>query len=76
MTDNPFTKSERLIIQTAYQSRRSMSIREIAEKSDLSWVTARKYIRDLLDKKWLTEDKRAVRLKVKFNYNKLKEVKK
>lgn len=33
-----------------------MSIKEIAEKAGMSWVTAKKYLKSLEDKKWIVVD--------------------
>jgi len=52
-----FNRQEKAIIKTLYDTRRPMSIKEIANKSHMSWITARKYIKKLEDKGWITEDK-------------------
>ena len=49
-------KQEKLILQTLYRARRFMSIKEIAEKAGMSWVTAKKYLKSLEDKKWIVVD--------------------
>ena len=61
-----FNKYERAIIKATALSRRPMSIKEIAEKSDTSWVTGRKYIRRLKDRGWLTS---VAPRRVEFNYS-------
>ena len=70
---NPFGKFETLILQVTYKARRPMSIREMAKKADLSWVTCRKYAKDLIDRKWLLWDKSGKRKKVVFNFKRLNQ---
>ena len=43
-----FNRQEKAILRVIYQSRRFMTIRDIAEKSSMSWVTAKKYVNKLL----------------------------
>jgi DNA-binding IclR family transcriptional regulator len=46
-----FHKQERAILRALYRERRPMSIREIAEKAEMSWITARKYLKRLIKRK-------------------------
>jgi len=68
---NSFGKFETLILQITYKSRRPMSIREIAEKADLSWVTCRKYTKNLIARKLLLWDKSGKRKRAVFNFEML-----
>ena len=45
-----FNKHEKEILLVLFKERRPMSIREIAEESGTSWVTARKWLRALKKK--------------------------
>jgi len=50
-----FNKHEKAILKVIYDSRRAMTIREIAKKSSISWVTAKKYLKRLKDRGYLIE---------------------
>lgn len=45
-----FNKYEKEILRLLYKENRPMTIREIAEKVDMSWVTARKWLNILKNK--------------------------
>lgn len=45
-----FNKQERAILKVLYEARRTMTIRDIAEKSGMSWVTAKKYLKRLKER--------------------------
>jgi len=62
-----FNRQERAILKVAFEEQRVMSVKEIAEKAQMSWVTARKYVENLLKRGWLLSNSR----KVKFNYLRL-----
>lgn len=49
-TKPKFNKQERIILQLLYKNVRGFTINEIAEKTGLSWVTVRKYLRKLKEK--------------------------
>lgn len=51
-----YNRQEKAIMKVLYDSRRPMSIREIAEKAHMSWTTARKYIHQLEKKGWLEKE--------------------
>lgn len=42
--EKPLNKHEKTILRVLAQHRRPMSIKEIADKAGISWVTARKYL--------------------------------
>jgi predicted ArsR family transcriptional regulator len=63
-----FNKHEREILRTLYSERRPMSLRELSDKADVSWVTAKKYTDNLNEKGIITFDN-AKNKKVKFNFN-------
>ena len=42
-----FSRKEKAIMRVLYEARKPMSIREISEKADMSWVTVRKYLNTL-----------------------------
>jgi len=50
-----FNKNEKAILKVIYDSRRFMTIRDIAKKADLSWVTTRKYLKKLQEKGYVKE---------------------
>ena len=52
---NYFNKHEKAILKVIYDSRRAMTIREIAEKTHISWVTAKKYLKKLVDRGFIQE---------------------
>ncbi len=51
-----FNRQEKAILKVLYDSHRTMSINEVADKSHMCWVTARKYLRILVQRGFL-EDK-------------------
>jgi len=52
-----FNRQEKAILKILYEERRGMSIKELSEKSHMSWVTAKKYIDRLIKKDWIEEKK-------------------
>jgi predicted transcriptional regulator len=54
-----------------YQEHRPMSIREISKKSDISWITVKKYIPKLLGKGIIQKIVDRKRKYYKFNYDKV-----
>lgn len=52
-----FTKNERLILKVVHDRRSPLTIREIAKKAGLSWVTTKKYLKILTKKGWIVEKK-------------------
>jgi DNA-binding IclR family transcriptional regulator len=65
-----FNKQEAEIIRITFASRRAMNLKEIADKTDMSWVTVRKYVNILVKREWLLRDEK---LRVMFNYKRLEE---
>ncbi len=51
-----FNKNEKAILKVLYESRRSMPIRQLAEKVNISWVTVRKYLKRLRDRGFVKEE--------------------
>jgi len=51
-----FNRQEKAILKVLFEHRRPMSIRELAEKTNMSWVTAKKYIKKLKERGWILED--------------------
>ncbi len=51
-----FNRQEKAILKVLYDSNRTMSIKEVADKSHMSWVTAKKYLKILVQRGFL-EDK-------------------
>lgn len=66
-----FSQGEKRVLVTVTREQRPMSLREIAEKSDMSWVTARKYVKRLVKRKWFVTVKRGKRKYFNFNYERL-----
>ncbi len=62
-----FNMQEKAILKVVFEGQRPMSTREIAERSQMSWITARKYISRLIERGWLVLKKR----KPMFNYPKI-----
>lgn len=50
-----FNRQEKAILKVIYDSRRTMTIREIAKKAHMSWVTAKKYLKRLKARGYLIE---------------------
>jgi len=48
-----FNKHERAILQTLHIERRPMTIKELAEETDISWVTIKNYLRKLEQRKYI-----------------------
>ena len=48
---------ELLILKAIHDSRRPLSINEIAEKAGISWITCRKYIQKLYRKKYIRKNR-------------------
>jgi len=53
-----FNRQEREILRVLYESRKPMSIREIAEKANMSWVTAKKHLKKLEERGLWDEGKK------------------
>ncbi len=51
-----FNRQEKAILKVLYEERRNLSLREIAEKTHMSWVTVRKYVDQLTKKGWIQGD--------------------
>ena len=60
-----FNRQERMILKVVFEEQRGMSVREIAKKSQMSWITAKKYIDNFIRKQWLSEKGN----KIRFNYS-------
>ena len=54
-----FNRQEREILRVLYESRKPMSVREIAEKADMSWVTVKKYLKKLEKRGLWDEEKKS-----------------
>jgi DNA-binding transcriptional ArsR family regulator len=52
-----FGKRERAIILVIYEAQRPMSIKEIAEKTDMSWITIRGWLKVLYSKGFVVKRK-------------------
>ena len=51
-----FNIQEKAILKILYNSRKTMTIREVALKSNLSWITAKKYHKRLAERGYLEEE--------------------
>ncbi len=51
-----FSKNERLILKVIHDERSPLSIRGIAKKAGLSWITTKKYLKILKNKGWVLEE--------------------
>jgi predicted transcriptional regulator len=60
-----FNRQERSILKTTFEEQRPMSTKEIADRSQMSWITAKKYVKQLLNRGWLLQKKK----KVEFQYS-------
>ena len=50
-----FNRQEKVILKILHESRRPMAIREVAEKTQMSWVTAKKYLIKLKERGFIEE---------------------
>ncbi len=64
-------KIEKLILKAMYQEHRPMSIREIADKASVSWITVRKHLKSLLVKQYVKMILDRKRKYFIFNYSKV-----
>lgn len=62
-----FKSQEKMMLKVIFEEQRGMSIKEVAEKSQMSWITAKKYIEKFVKNTWLKEKNG----KVRFNYSRL-----
>jgi predicted transcriptional regulator len=67
------TVYEKVILKEMHNSYRPMSIREISKESNISWITAKKYILTLLSKDFIKLIKIKERDYYKFNYDLLND---
>lgn len=47
MNKTTFNRQEKAILKTLFDERRPMSLKELSEKSDMSWITTKKYVKSL-----------------------------
>ena len=66
MNDN-FNRQEKAILKVVFEEQRTMSVKEIAEKAQMSWITAKKYVKNLIMRKWLLTNSS----KVRFSYSRI-----
>ena len=70
-----FNKNERAIMALLFKERRPLSIREISEKTGLSWVTVKKWEKELENKGFLVKGQATqVREKKELNYEKVSNI--
>ena len=63
-----FNRYEKAILRVTAQYGRPMSIKEIAEKTNMSWVTSKKYAKLLKARNWLKTPRKS---RFEFNYSRL-----
>jgi predicted transcriptional regulator len=68
-----WTKYEKWMLKAMYQEHRPMSVREISQKAHISWITADKYIPELLKKGIIKKYTNKKRDYFEFDYEKYQE---
>lgn len=71
MERSSFTSQEKVLLKTAFVNRRPLSLLELANESNMSWTTAKKYVKNLVKRKWLVMEKTGSRKRFEFNYDRL-----
>ncbi len=67
MDSSNFSRQEKAVLKVTFEEQRYMSTREISRKAQMSWITAKKYTKQLIERKWLL----LKRKKMIFNYSML-----